>query len=209
MRIKVALGAGLTLIAIAFALMLSHAPASTAVTSVPPENKLVTTEFDASACQHGETLPRDTSAIRLGLFADSSPEVSVQVYSGSHRIAAGHLARGWSGEGATVPVNEIPHAVSPVKVCFALEHVIGAVHMLGRIASKAEATVGEGKPLSGRISIEYLQPGHSSWWSLAASVMRHMGFGHAASGAWDALFVIVLTGTALTLSSWLVVKELR
>jgi hypothetical protein len=209
MRIKVALGAGLTLIAIAFAVTLSHAPASTAVTSVPPENRLVTTEFNASACQRDETLPRETSAIRLGLFADSSPEVSVQVYSGSRRIAAGHLGRGWSGEGATVPVNEISHAVSPVKVCFALEHVIGAIHMLGRISSKADATVSEGKPLSGRISLEYLQPGHRSWWSLAASVMRRMGFGHAASGAWDALFVIVLAGTALTLSSWLVVRELR
>ncbi len=209
MRIKVALGAGLTLIAIAFAVTLSHAPASTVKQSVPPENKLVSTVFDASACQSGETLPRDTSAIRLGLFADDSPVVSVQVYSGLQRIAAGQLGRGWEGEGATVPVNEIPHAVSPVKVCFELRHVIGEIHMLGVASSKAEATVSEGKPLSGRISIEYLQHGHRSWWSLATSVMRRMGLGHAASGAWDALFVIVLTGTVLTLASWLVVKELR
>ncbi len=169
----------------------------------------MSTESDASACQVGETLPRDTSAIRLGLFADSSPEVSVQVYSGTRRIAAGHLGRSWSGEGATVPVNELPHAVSPVKVCFALQAVIGDIHMLGRISPKSEATVSEGKPLSGRISIGYLQPGRGSWWSLAASVMHRMGLGHAASGAWDALLVIVLAGTALTLSSWLVLRELR
>jgi hypothetical protein len=209
MRIKVALGAGVTLIAIAFAVTLAHAPTTTARQSVPPETKLVSTESDASACQYGETLPRDTSAIRLGLFADSSPEVSVQVYSGSRRVAAGHLGRGWSGEGATVAVNELPHAISPVKVCFALQSVIGDIHMLGRISSKSDATVSEGNPLSGRISIQYLQHGHRSWWSLAASVMHRMGLGHAASGAWDALFVILLTGTVLTLSSWLVVRELR
>jgi hypothetical protein len=210
MRIKVALGASLALIAIVFAVTLSHAPATLAKERpVPPESKLVFTESDARACQRGEVLPRDTSAIRLGLFADSSPDVSVQVFAGSHRIAAGTLGRGWSGEGATVPVNEIPHTVAPVKVCFGLKSVVGKVQILGRNTPKAEATTSEGAPLSGRISIEYLQPGHRSWWSLATSVARRLGLGHAVSGAWDALLVIVLTGMVLTLSSWLVVKELR
>jgi hypothetical protein len=210
MAVKVALGAGLTLIAIAFAVTLSHAPTRTAkARSVLPESKLAFTEASARGCQRGEVLPRDTTAIRLGLFAPSTPEVSVQVFSGSRRIAQGVLARGWFGEGATVPVNEIPHAVSPVKVCFGIAHDNGKVQMLGRYTGASEATISEGKPLSGKISVEYLQPGHSSWWSLATSVARRLGFGHAAAGAWDALLVIALAGTVLTLSSWLLVRELR
>jgi hypothetical protein len=210
MRIKVALGAGLTLIAIAFALTLSHAPTTIAQTQfVLPESKLVFTTADAYACQRGETLPRDTSAIRLGLFAVSSPEVSVQVFAGSHRVAEGTLGRGWTAEGATVPVKELPHTVAPVKVCFALKHVIGTVQMLGKRTGTSEAALSEGKPLSGRVSIEYIQAGHRSWWSLAASVVRHLDLGHAANGAWDALLVLVLAATVLTLSSWLVIRELR
>jgi hypothetical protein len=209
MPIKVALGAGLTLIAIALLVTLSHAPATIAnARSVPPEKRLALTTADARGCQRGETLPRDTTAIRLGLFAVSSPEVSVQVYQGSQRIAAGVLGRGWSGEGATVPINELARTMSPVKVCFGLKSVINKVAMYGRRTPPASATISEGEPLSGKISIEYLQPGHRSWWSLAGSAIRHLDLGHAASGILNVLLVIALMGATLALSSWLVLREL-
>jgi hypothetical protein len=209
-RIQTTLAAGLALIAIALIATLSHAPATIArAPAVPPEKKVAFTTSDASGCQNGEALPGGTSAIRLGLFAVSSPGVAVEVFAGSHRITKGAIGPGWVGEGATVPVAEVPRGVAPVKVCFRVHPVVGRVEVLGRPTSPAEATVAEGKPLPGRISIEYLRSSHRSWWSRATSVARHLGFGHAARGAWDTLFVIVLAAGIVTLSSWLVVRDLR
>jgi hypothetical protein len=210
MPIKLVLAAALTLIAIALVVTLSHAPAtSTLARSVPPESKLVFTNLDARACQRGEALPSDTSAIRVGLFAVSPPEVSVQVYAGSRHVTQGTLHPGWEGGGATVPVHMVPYAVAPVEVCFELGRVVGTVQMLGRTTPAVDATLSEGKPLPGRVSIEYVQSGHGSWWSRAGGIVRRMGLGHAASGSWDALLVFVLAATVLALSSWLVTRELR
>jgi hypothetical protein len=215
MRIRAALAGGLALIALALVVALSRAPATVVqARSVPPEKQLVTTTEDAGGCQRDEVLPRDTSAIRLGLFAVTTPAVAVKVFAGSRAagsrvIAQGTLAPGWSGEGATVAVNELPRTVSPVTVCFALESLNGEVTMVGRLTPAADATVGGGKPLPGRISIEYLRPGHRSWWSLAVSVARRLGLGRAASGTWNALLVVALAATVLSLSSWLVVRDLR
>ncbi len=81
--------------------------------------------------------------------------------------------------------------------------------MVGRTTPPAEATFGGTKPLPGRISIEYLQPGRRSWWSLALSVARRLGLGRAAAGTGNALLVLALALAVLTLSSWLVVRDLR
>ena len=210
MRIKAALAGGLGLIAVAVAVTLAHAPTTTVLSrSTSGAKTLASTTSDAGGCQSGEVLPRDTSAIRLGLFAVTIPAVTVRVLQGSHRITGGTLGVDWSGEGPTVPVARLPRTVSPVEVCFTLKSVASVVELLGRKTPAAEAAIGEGMPLPGRIGIEYLRSGHRSWWSVAVSVARHLGFGHAASGAWDALLVIALAATFITLSSWLVVRELR
>jgi hypothetical protein len=210
-RIEVALACGLVSIALALAATFSHAPAlATVARSVPAEKRLVKTSGEASGCQRGELLPADTTAIRLGLFAVTTPAVALRVLAGSHAIAEGTLAPGWSGEGATVPVNKVfPRGVSPVTVCFALNSINGEVTMVGRFTPPAEATLGGGRPLPGRISIEYVRPGRRSWWSLAVSVARHLGLGRAAGGTGNALLVVALAATVLALSSWLVMRDLR
>ncbi len=76
---------------------------------VPPEKQLVDTTHAIGGCQKGELLPRDTVAIRLGLFAVTTPEVAVKVFAGPRAaVTEGTLAPGWSGEGATVPVRGLP-----------------------------------------------------------------------------------------------------
>ncbi len=209
-RIGAALAGGLALIAIAVAVALSRSPMVTArARGAPPEKKLVLTTEEASGCQRGELLPRGTTAIRLGLFAVTTPEVAVRVFAGSRTVTEGALAPGWTGEGATVPVKKVSRAVSPVTVCFRIKSLTGEVMMVGVSTPPAEATVGGGRRLPGRISIEYLQPGNRSWWSRAASVARRLGLGRAASGTWNALLVMVLAAAVLALSSWLVVRDLR
>ncbi len=211
MRIKAALAGGLALIAVALVVTLAHAPATVTETTVPPATQFTATTLNGSGgCQRGELLPPDTTAIRLGLFAVTTPAVAVKVFAGPRVVTEGTLAPGWSGEGATVPVDRVlARAVSPVTVCFTVTSVTGAVQMVGKTTPPAEATVAEAKPLPGRISIEYMRPGRRSWWSLAVSVARRLGLGRAYGGTGNALLVMALAITVLTLSSWLVVRDLR
>jgi hypothetical protein len=213
---RAALAGGLALIALGVLVTLSRAPAVTAKgAGILPETQFVATSSAASGCQQGESLPAHTTAIRLGLFAITTPEVKVQVFAGARTagartVAEGRLAPGWAGEGATVAVNRVfARTVAPVTVCFSVTNVNAPVQMVGRKVPPSEATVGGGRPLPGRISIQYVQPGHRSWWSLALTVARHLGLGRADSGTGNALLVAVLAAAVLALSSWLVARELR
>jgi hypothetical protein len=209
MRIKVALAVGLALIAVAFVAVLVHAPLTVARKGVAAEHTLVSTAKPAAACQGGETLPRDTTALRVSLTSALGPRVAVKVLSGSRVIARGATQPGWSDASVTVPVQPLSRTVAPIKVCFALAFMNGGVAMRGSPTSPALAARSTEGPLPGRMSIEYLRPGSGSWWSHATVVAQRLGLGHAASGTWNALLVIALAASFVTLSSWLVVKELR
>jgi hypothetical protein len=209
MRIRVALAVGLALIAVAFVVTLAHAPLTVARRGLAPEHTLVSTPKPAKACQGGETLPRDTVALRLSLAVALGPRVAVRVLSGSLVIAHGATPAGWSGASVTVPVRPLPRTVAPVKVCFAMTQMNGKVAMRGTPTSRAQAATSAGEHLPGRMNIEYLRRGASTWWSQATAVARHLGLGRTASGTWNAVLVMVLAASFITLSSWLVVKELR
>lgn len=209
MRIKVALGVGLALIALAFVLTLTRVPLTVARGGVATEHTLVSSAKPASACQGGETLPRGTTALRLSLTAAVGPRVAVKVFSRSRVVTHGATQPGWSNASVTVPVQPLPHTLAPVKVCFAMALMNGAVAMRGSPTGHALAATSGKQTLPGRMGIEYLHPGGSSWWSQATAVARRLGLGHAASGAWDALLVMALAASFIALSSWLVVRELR
>jgi hypothetical protein len=209
MRIKVALAIGLALIALAFVVTLAHAPLTVAGRGVATEHTLVSTTKPAAACQGRETLPRGTTALRLSLTSALGPRVTVKVLSGSRMIARGATPPGWSDASVTVPVQPLSHTVAPVKVCFAMTQMNGKVAMRGTRTSPALAIQTPEGPLAGRMGIEYLRPGNNSWWSQATAVAQRLGLGHAAGGAWNALLVMALVASVVTLSSWLVVKELR
>jgi hypothetical protein len=209
MKTRVALAVGLALIALAFVVTLAHAPLTVARGGVATEHTLVSTPQPASACQGGETLPRGSTALRLSLTAALGPRVTVTVLSGSRVIAHGVTQPGWSDASVTVPVRPLSHTVAPVKVCFAMKLMNGKVAMRGSPSSHALAARSMEGPLPGRMGIEYLRPGGSSWWSQATAVARRLGLGRTASGTWNALLVMTLAASLIALSSWLVVKELR
>jgi hypothetical protein len=209
-RIKAALAAGLTLIAIAAIATLSHAPSTVAATNGIPRTASLSRRVSvASGCQSDETLPRDTSAVRLGLAAVIGPRVTVKVLAGSHVITRGTAGTGWYGSAVTVPVRPVHGAFSHVTVCFGLSFKTGEVTVIGAPTSRAVAAVADGETLRGRMRVEYLHPGSRSWWSMAVSVIQHMGLGRAASGTWIVLPIAALVTASIALASWLVVRELE
>jgi len=135
--------------------------------------------------------------------------VVVEVLLGSHVVARGVRGAGWAGGIVTVHLRPLHQAVSDVTVCFSFRGADERVALWGtRTPSSVAATSSEGA-LAGRMRIEYLQPGRSSWWSLVLSVARRMGLGRAWAGTWIALLVAALTAAAATLAMLSSARELR
>jgi len=210
MRVRVALAAGLALMAIAVGATLTDSPPTVAWTdSTPLTEPLTQTMRSARVCQADEMLPRGTSAVRLSLFAIFGPRLTVKAYAGGRVLTSGVRDAGWTGEVVTVPVQPVRHGASHVKLCFALGRTSEVIGMIGGPASPGQArAVGDGQQLGGRMRIEYVKPGRRSWWSLAPSVARRMGLGHTAAGTWIVLLLLAVMAAVLAGASWLAVKEL-
>jgi hypothetical protein len=209
-RVKLAFGGSLLLGAAALVITLSHSPIAVARVNDKEQVTLGAVHQSTSACQSGEVLPRDTSAIRLQMFALTGPRVTVAVLAHGHVIANGERASGWTGGSVTVPVNHLATAQLGVTLCFAL-FMNGDEELLlaGEQTNEARAARARTEALPGRIGAEYLRPSSSSWWSLAQPVARRMGLGHAWSGTWSSLLVLTLMVGVTLLSSAVVFRELR
>ena len=94
-------------------------------------------------------------------------------------------------------------------VCFAFAGAEERVSFLGVPTAGASGAWTSAGPLPGRMAVEYLRPGRSSWWSLAPSVARRMGLGRAWAGTWVVLLAGSLMALAIALGSWLTIREAR
>jgi hypothetical protein len=209
-RIKLVLAAGLLAIALSAWATLARAPLIVTRENLPKtHHSLIATNRPAEACQTQEVLPRSTVAIRLGLGSVLGPKVTLSVLSGTRVLTRGMRTPGWEGASVSVPVQPLSATVAPVKICFHLLSFNGRVTMFGWPAGNPEAAISEGQPLPGRMHVEYLRSSQRSWGSMASEVARRFGLGRAASGTWTVFLVMGLAATLITLSSWLLTRELR
>ncbi len=208
---RVALAAGFGLTAVALAIVLSHSPEILAGTNAiePRANRLASVPGGGSACQANETLPADSSAIRVSLEASAGPRVTVTVLSGKTVLTHGEGAPGWIGEVVTIPVKPLDHAVHHTTVCVAFTGANERVSFLGVPTPSRIAATSDTGVLPGRMAIEYLRPGPSPWWSLALAVARRMGLGRAWAGTWIFVLVATLMAASVALASWLTIRALR
>ncbi len=211
MRDAIAFVTGLALTVLAVAVVLSHSPQVLAGTNAiePRPISLAAVPGAGSACQADETLPADTSAIRLSLEASSGPRIVVTVVLGKTVITRGEGTPGWIGEVVTIPVRPLDHATHRADVCFAFAGADERVSFLGAPTPGRSAARTATGVLPGRLAIEYLRPGSSSWWSLALSIARRMGLGRAWAGTWVVLLVAALMATNVALASWLTIRAPR
>jgi hypothetical protein len=208
-RATVALGAGLALLAVALAVVLSGSPTVLAsANSTPADEPIMQAASGTGACQGGEAVPAGTTAIRLTLVAIIGPRVTVTVGSGVKRLAEGSVGSDWTAGAVTVPV-AFAHPVAYARVCFALGRSVESVEVGGAAASPtAVARTLQGRALPGRFTVEYMRPTKGSWWSMAKTVARRMGLGHAPSGTWLAALLLVAMAAIVAGASWLLVREL-
>ena len=206
--VRVALAVGLLLVAIALGVVLSRSPLTVAGTNSIPAGLATTGALGGkSRCQPDETLPRGTSAIRVSVVAIAGPRVTLQARSRALVITHGERGAGWGvAETTTVPVNHVLRTTPNTEICIAFGPALEPITIHGAVRT---TTVGGGTRAGVRFRVEYLRPGHTSWWSMASSVARRMGLGHSPTGTWIAWLIIALMITVAALASRLILRELR
>jgi hypothetical protein len=206
-RLKITLVASLLLGAAAVAVTLRGSPIAVARVSTTALVPIGEVRQPIAACQMGEVLPRETSAIRMRIYAVYGPRVVATVLEDGRVLAHGERGSGWSGGAATVSVRPLPTTRSDVELCFAIYgNAEEPERLVGEPTTPSRAAFDRDGPMAGRLRAEYLRPSKSSWWSLAPEVARRMGLGRAASGTWWALLAIVLVGGMIALCSWEIVR---
>jgi hypothetical protein len=210
----IALVAGLAGLAAAAGVVLAQAPLTTLESNgATIDAPLTTGKADVSFCQANERLPKGAGAIRLALASSLGPKIGLEVRGGHGLVASGGHPSGWVGQTVTIPVRAAARTLAPVTVCVTIAPAGEDVGLFGRatapgIAARSIATVTTGAPLPGRVGIEYLGQGRSSWLDLASSVATHMSRGRAWSGVWVVFLVMALMLSAAVLAVRLALREL-
>ncbi len=201
--------AGLAITGVTLGVVLSESPPRVLATSSPSTQVVAISDVGyLAACQANETLPRGTTAIRMSLAAFIGPAVKITVSSDGQKIAAGGHESGWSGQRVTVPVRTASHTIPAVTVCFTTVPLHDELIAYGIRTGKTDAAhTSSGAAIPGRVSIEYLGAGRTSWLSLITVVARHMGLGRGWSGTWVALLVAMLTLAASALAYALLLRD--
>jgi Predicted membrane protein (DUF2142) len=197
----VALVAGLALVFIAVAVVLTRSPLTVVGTSpVPAPNATGVLGANQTACVSGGTVPTGTSAIRVPLQANVGPDVRVSVSSAAGIATSGERAAGWgAATSVVVPVTPTRQAISQSRVC-----ITPGLPFVAIDATVMTSTSPTGQALSSRgIHLEYLRPARSSWLSLAPSIAYHLGLGRTPAGAWAVLLVLALAVVVVLLATWL------
>jgi hypothetical protein len=204
--VPVALALGLSLIAVAIAVVLSRPPLVAAGIRMVPGRSLLAYQKDGrSICQGDEALPQGTVAVRLGLGANVGPRVEFAAFSGARVLTRGVRGAGWGiDETVTVPVRRVARTVRNVRVCTTVGPEIEPIEI--HEASVPGRAVGAGGQ-SG-LKIEYLRPASGSWLSMLAPIARNMGFGHAPGGVLSVLLLVALMAAVVALVSLMVIHEL-
>jgi hypothetical protein len=207
--VMVAFGLGLALLTGALVAILSGSPVGVAGTNtIAAQSRVASVSGGFHACQMSGVLPRGTSGIRISASANTGPRVTVKVLMHGRLITSGEREAGWGvGETVTVPVKRVTTPVTNGEVCVTFGPSIERIRLNGLPTSK---TALAGNPGTGfALRFEYLQPLQASWWSVASSVARRMGYQRAPSGAWVSFAVIALTIAMVVLVVVLVLRELR
>lgn len=221
-KVKATLALGALLLAGVGAYTLTRSPVRVVAFSGKPQKELGVTIGDLVLCQPGEVLPAGATAVRLPLIAFYGANVKLIAFKGGHVLTSGSRGPTWTGVSVTVPVRPLASTVTGATVCFGVAPNSEPVHIPGDTAPRRETAVvlsartltpaalrSPARHVRGRLTLEYVGSGHSSWWSRILTVARHVGLGRAYSGTWIALLLAALMLLVAGLAARLTLKEVQ
>ncbi len=208
-RAGVTVAAALLLGFVALALLLSKSPATVTGASSSSYAPLAIVKR-LSVCQAGESLPRGTSALRLGVNAFAGPRTTVAVLSHGAVVDRGERGSGWTGGTVTIPIGRLANALNDATLCYRVfNEAHETLYLNGEQAPIVAAAHGASGALPGRLHVEYLTSDGPSWWSLVSEVSWRMGIGHGPSGEWNVVLAVVLMSGLMLVCSYAVVRGMR
>jgi hypothetical protein len=210
--VTVVLAVGLALLGVAMIVVPTHSPSTVIGTNSVGGSNYIELEEKGKleSCQSTGTIPRGTSAIRLGIEGlYFSPAVTIKISAGSHRLMeAAHLPGGPSAPTVTVPVERFTHAVEDASICTTVGPAREPIRYYG--TPKHSSSIPHANPLQDAVlQMQYLRPSTKSWWSMTSSIAYHMGLGRAPSGTWIVFLVIALMLAVVFIAARLTLEELR
>jgi hypothetical protein len=209
-RVQLAVALGTVSLLVALMLVLLHAPSLQSGTNGASNTEELKGILAGDVCQGGETLPAQTSAMRMYLRGNVGPRMTLKAYAGGRVIAAGNARSGWTGDLFTVSLRPLSTtAVHDVRICTTATPPGIILTAFGKHTSAAQAATDSGKQMSGRVRIEFLKPGKRTWLSYLLPIVRHMGMSRAFSGSGIVVVLLLLMAGAIGLSFALILREIR
>ncbi len=207
------LAVGAVAAATGIALVLSHAEVRrTNTNDVVVRGVVATLAAGHAVCQDGERVPAGTTAIAL----TATPTVptrnvlAVELLDSASGapVAAGAAVGRSNGVATPVPLRPRIARERPVRVCLRLSRPAAgaAVQLYGAPTSRATSAMDGSRAIGAVVHLDYLGGPAQSWWALAPTVARRIGYGHAWSGSSVALLAGLLTLSSIALAAWLLLR---
>jgi hypothetical protein len=210
-RVALATAGGVAALLVAIAVLLAQSPLTVAFTNTTSQSEDLMANVSqgvVKVCQREETVPSGITAIRLSLDSTFGPRVRLSIEAGGRRLVGATTGSGWTSREVTFAVRPLKRTVFPATLCASFHTQDELVQLLGTPSSSSMAARVQGAPLSGRVIVEYLEPGTATWASLASTIVHDMGLARAAEGAWYAYVALALMVAALTAALVTIRQEL-
>lgn len=153
-------------------------------------------------CEPAELVPGDTAGLRVVAQPSGAggEELQATVLDSAGTIASGRLAAGWRAGAITVPISKI-RATTSGTVCLR-DAGAGRVLLGGSVPDPPYTISIDGRPLSGRLRIEYMRGGSESWLDLLNVLTYRFSLGRSTlTHVWASAAVLVLMLAVIALTA--------
>jgi hypothetical protein len=208
---RIVMGVGLLAIAVAaIAILAQRQQRRSGTNGAADFGYVIAIHAGEQVCEPGELLPGDTGALRLRASSGGTlgPEVGATVADGHGRtVATGVLRPGWRTGMVTIATTRVAQTMPAAIVCL-VNRGSQAIAFGGSVPDADFYVVLGGKPLNGRMRIEYMRPGRESWFSLAPTLVHRFSLAKAdLVRHWAAAAALVLMLIAIVLATRIVLHE--
>lgn len=202
---------GLALLLLAFALVLTPGAQRRSGSDLTPNGAFVAAlGAGQQACQEGELLPADTSAVRVTVATNglASPPLAI-AFTGprGNVLTSGSLPAGWDQGVVQIPLRHVSSPSEGAHVCLRN----GGPHVVllgGDLPDPGYHMTVAGRSVEGRLRYDYMRPGHESWLALLPTLAYRSTLGKSdlvRHWGWAAAVALMLLAVGLAVRT--IVRE--
>jgi hypothetical protein len=179
---RIVVAAGLIAIVIAaIAILADRSQRRSGTNETADVGYVIPVQAGEQLCEPGELLPADTAGLRLNARSAGGAGGAVLASASDangRTIATGSLRAGWHTGSVTIPLRRVAQTLPGAMVCL-VNRGTRPIAFGGSVPDANFYVVLGGKPLSGRMRIEYMRPGRESWFALIPTLAHRLSLAKA------------------------------